>query len=406
MTQMPARTYAVIGGGIIGAAVARQLTLSEPAATVSLFEKEERLAAHQSGHNSGVVHAGLYYEPGSLKALLCHRGRELLQQFCRANDLPYIECGKVLVARNETERERLVDIHRRATANGVPGVRLLDAQQLRSIEPHVRGVAGLHSPHTAITDFSAVTRALAADAERHGARILTGHEVNRIRRAGEAVEVTAGGRGTLFDQVVVCAGLHADQVSVMADGARSPRIVPFRGKFYFLADRDKELVRGLVYPVPDPRYPFLGVHITPRVDGQVMVGPNAVLALSREGYRWHNLSPRDLAGVLFWRGFWRFATRHWRTGVHEIWGSLRKATFAEQVRRYLPEVRTPQLMQGTSGVRAQAMDDDGALVDDFRLVHEGPVLTVRNAPSPAATSSLAIAEHIVDRLKDRQGDQS
>ncbi|HEY3005238.1 MAG TPA: L-2-hydroxyglutarate oxidase [Kribbellaceae bacterium] len=393
---MAALRFAVVGGGIIGTAVARRLSTVVPGADVTLLEKEPALATHQTGHNSGVVHAGLYYEPGSLKARLCRRGAVLLKEFCAGRGLPYDECGKVLVALDDTETARLDAIEDRARRNGVPGVRRLDAAGLREVEPHVRGVAGLHSPATAITDFAAVTRALAADAEAAGAAVRLGVRVTGLAAKADEVVVTGDGVDEAFDHVIVCAGLHADRLAVLAGDDPDPRIVPFRGEYHLLRPERRDLVRGLVYPVPDPRYPFLGVHLTKRVDGAVLVGPNAVLALAREGYRRRDVSAADLRDVVAWPGFRRFARTHWRTGLRELDGSLRRRAFVAAARRYVPELRPSDLVPGPSGVRAQALALDGSLVDDFRLTRSGRVTSLRNAPSPAATSSLAIAEHLVE----------
>lgn len=383
----------VVGGGIIGLATARQLTARGMQVTV--LEKEDRLAAHQTGRNSGVAHAGLYYAPGSLKATLCRRGIELLKEYCAERGLPYLECGKVIVARHAGEVSRLREIQRRATANGVPGLRWLDAAGLREVEPHAAGVAALHSPHTAIVDFPAVARALADEVTAAGGTVLLGFEVRRIRTSGGRVVVN---EELAFDRLVVCAGLHSDRVARLAGDDPAPAIVPFRGEYYRLAPHRRDLVRGLIYPVPDPRYPFLGVHFTRRVDGGVDVGPNAVLALAREGYRRRDLRPADLWETLRWPGFRRLARRHWRTGLKEMYGSVVKAAFAAEARSFLPELRTADLVPAPAGVRAQAVDPDGSLVDDFRIGRLGPVVTVRNAPSPAATSSLAIAEHIAAQV--------
>jgi (S)-2-hydroxyglutarate dehydrogenase len=393
------KSFAVVGGGIVGAAVARRLLHLRPDARVTLLEKEPALARHQSGHNSGVVHAGLYYTPGSLKARLCRRGVGLLRDYCLERDLPYDECGKVLVALDEAEEARLGDIMTRAVANGVPGVRMVDAAELQRIEPYVRGPSGLHSPHTAIADFAAVTRSLARDLTDGGGTVRTSFEVTGLRRNGhETVVRGAHGEQQAYDVVVVCAGLHADRVAALAGDDADPRIVPFRGEFHLLRPDRRHLVRGLVYPVPDPRYPFLGVHLTRRVDGDVMIGPNAVLALAREGYGWRRVSARDLRDTVAWPGFRRFARRHWRTGAEELVGSLSRRAFLAAARRYLPELRATDVVAGPSGVRAQALGIDGALVDDFRITRRAGVTTVRNAPSPGATSSLAIAEYVVDTV--------
>jgi L-2-hydroxyglutarate oxidase len=396
---MPLQRVAVVGGGIIGAAVTRRLLEVRPDASVTLLEKEGRLAAHQTGRNSGVVHAGLYYVPGSLKATLCRRGGALLKEFCAEHGLPYEEIGKVLVALDDGERQRLDGIHERAVANGVPGVRLLDAGELREMEPHVAGIAGLHSPATAIVDYAQVTDRLAMDAQMRGATVRTGFEVASVQPLdGEVLVRGASGEEIRFHQVVLCAGLHVDRLAASAGDDPTPRIVPFRGEYLALRPERRSLVRHLVYPVPDPRYPFLGVHLTPRVDGEVLIGPNAVLALAREGYRRRQVSRADLAEILRFPGFRRFAGRHWRTGLAEMHGSLSRRAFLAAARRYVPELRLGDVVSGPSGVRAQALDPDGTLVDDFRITRRGAVLAVRNAPSPAATSSLAIAEHIVDAL--------
>jgi len=396
------KRYAVVGGGIVGAAVGRRLMDVDPACQVTVLEKEPELALHQTGRNSGVVHAGLYYTPGSLKALLCRRGVALLQELCTEKDIRYDECGKVLVALDEVERERLTDIAERARANGVPGVRRLDRDELRALEPHVEGVAGLHSPSTAIVDYREVTRHLAADAEQRGATVRTGWEVTGLVERGSEVVVRGGHEDLAVDAVILCAGLHTDRVADLAGDEAAPRIVPFRGEYFLLRPDKRHLVRGLVYPVPDPRYPFLGVHLTPRVDGEVMVGPNAVLAFAREGYRRTDFSARDMREMLAYSGFRFFAKQHWRTGVNEMRGSLSTRRFVAAAQRYVPELTLGDVVPGPSGIRAQAVDADGSLVDDFRVTRRGRVLAVRNAPSPAATSSLAIAEHLVQMLLEDQ----
>ncbi|UUO03210.1 L-2-hydroxyglutarate oxidase [Mycolicibacterium novocastrense] len=394
---------AVVGGGILGVAVAREIVRRRPESDVTLFEKEDRLASHQTGRNSGVVHAGLYYQPGSQKAVLCRRGVNLLEEFCAERGIRRIACGKVLVALTDEEKAKLADIERRALANGVPGVRIIGAEELHELEPHVRGIAALHSPSTSIVDFAEVTRELAADAVAAGAKVLLGHEVTGLQ-AGETDVVvsarTAGdGEQARFDRAVVCGGLHSDRLAEMAGDGPNPVIMPFRGEYYALKPHRRDLVNGLVYPVPDPRYPFLGVHLTPRVDGEVLIGPNAVLALAREGYSWGTVSPRDLAGIASTPAFWRFARRHWRTGVREVFGSLSRRRFITAARAYVPSLRDEDVVPGTAGVRAQALDPDGGLVDDFRISVRGRVVVLRNAPSPAATSALAIAEHVVDTFE-------
>ncbi|MGI8716417.1 MAG: L-2-hydroxyglutarate oxidase, partial [Lapillicoccus sp.] len=389
---MSPERFAVVGGGIIGTSVARRLGQLRPAASVTLLEKESELAQHQTGHNSGVVHAGLYYTPGSLKARLCRRGASILRDYCAERDVPYDECGKIVVALDDAEERRLREIMARAVANEVPGVRLLTATEMNRIEPHVRGVAGLHSPQSAIVDYAAVTRALADDAREAGATVRTRYEVTGLaQRHGEVLVRSSQGSTDAFDQVILCAGLQADRVAQLAGDDADPRIVPFRGEYHLLRPERRSLVKGLVYPVPDPRYPFLGVHLTRRVDGEVMVGPNAVLALAREGYGWGTVSLGDLREALVWPGFRRFARQHWRTGALETAGSLSRRMFVAAARRYVPELTAADVVPGPRGVRAQALGRDGELVDDFRMTKRGNVLAVRNAPSPAATSSLAIA---------------
>jgi L-2-hydroxyglutarate oxidase len=390
----------IVGGGIVGIALARQVAGLGRDVAVTVLEKEPELARHQTGRNSGVVHAGLYYTPGSLKARLCRRGVELLSEFCAANGLTYDRCGKVVVALDQTELGRLEAIGERAVANGVPGVRMIGREELAELEPHVQGIAALHSPSTAVVDFGAVTRRLADDAAARGAGIRTGVAVRGIRQDGAGVEVDAGGARLRFDALVICGGLHTDRLARLAGDDDDPRVVPFRGEYYELVPDRRSLVRGLVYPVPDPRYPFLGVHLTRRVDGGVLVGPNAVLALAREGYRWRDLRPRDLAETLAWPGFRRMAARHWRTGAREVVGSLSRRAFCDAARRYVPELHPADLLRARSGVRAQAVARDGSLVDDFRISRRGRVVAIRNAPSPAATSSMAIAEHIASLLFD------
>jgi len=394
----------VVGGGIIGLAVARELTLRLPGTTVVVLEKEDRVGAHQTGHNSGVVHAGLYYRPGSLKAELCTRGRSLLREYCADRSLPYDERGKLVVAVDAAELGRLDALERSARANGVPGLRRIDGHEIAAVEPHVTGLAALHSPATAVTDFAAVAAAMAEDVRAAGGEVLLETPVVGLERldpsgrSGPRWQARTPTGPHRFDQLVVCAGLQADRVGRWADGTPSPRIVPFRGEYLSVVPQKQELVRGLVYPVPDPRYPFLGVHFTRRVTGELEIGPNAILALDREGYDRHDLRWSDVRDVLTWPGSWRMAARHWRTGVREVRGSLSVRAYLRDAQRYLPALRREDVVRGRCGIRAQAVDRDGELVDDFRIHRADGVTTIRNAPSPAATSSLAIAEHVVDQL--------
>ena len=389
---------AIVGGGILGLAAGHLLARDRPEVDVVLLEKEDELATHQTGRNSGVVHAGLYYEPGSLKARLCRRGGELLRDFCAEHDLPYEECGKVLVAAEEAELPRLERILERAQANGAEATPV-DETGLRALEPHATGLAALHSPRTAIVDYGAVSRALAAEMRERGATVRTGTAVRRVGWAGLHPRLELSDGTTVeADRLLVCAGLHVDRLAREAGEPAAPRIVPFRGEYWRLRPERTDLVRGLVYPVPDPSLPFLGVHLTRTVDGSVLVGPNAVLALSREGYRKRDLAPAELWDTLSWPGTWRVARRHWASGAQEAARSLSKRAFVREARRYVPELAPEDVFAAPAGVRAQAVDRDGTLVDDFRLDVGRNAVWVRNAPSPAATSSLAIAEELVSHL--------
>ncbi len=390
----------VIGAGIVGLAVARRLSQLMPGAEVTVLDKENRVAAHQTGHNSGVVHAGLYYAPGSLKATLCRRGMALLKEYCAEKDLPYTECGKLVVAVDDTERAALDRIRQRATENGVTGLISVDAAGIRELEPHAAGVEALHSPHTAITDFVAVTQAYADDVVKAGGTVRLSTPVTRIVQRAGVVDVHTPRELFTFDRLVICAGLQSDVVARWAGDDAEPAIVPFRGEYYTLTPESTPLVNGLIYPVPDPNYPFLGVHFTKRVDGRVDVGPNAVLALAREGYERKSLSLGELKDTLAWPGFRTLARKHWRMGVEEMAGSASRKLYMARARKYVPEVGPDDVVPAPAGVRAQAVDRDGSLVDDFRINHLGAVTAVRNAPSPAATSSLAIAEFVGDQVME------
>ena len=386
---------AIVGGGIVGLATAFQLTRRVPSARVVVLEKEDRLAAHQTGHNSGVIHSGIYYKPGSLKALNCRRGKAMLEAFCREHDVPFEVCGKVVVATATAEVPRLHGIAERARANGV-GCAVIGPERLREIEPHAAGLTALHVPETGIVDFVAVCDRLAALVRARDGTIVTGARVLRLRsRGSEAVVETS--RGAAVARVAVnCAGLHSDRVLASTGERRPARIVPFRGEYYELVPEARGLVRNLIYPVPDPGFPFLGVHFTRTVHGGVECGPNAVLALAREGYRWRDVRLLDLADTLSYPGFWRLAARHWRTGSGEVWRSLSKRAFTRALQRLLPEVRPRLLRRAGAGVRAQALAPDGALVDDFLIRESGRAVHVLNAPSPAATSALAVGDAVAE----------
>lgn len=392
----------IVGAGIVGLAIGREIAHREPGTRVLVLEKERRVAVHQTGHNSGVVHAGVYYPPGSLKATLCTRGAAMLREHCADQGLPYEECGKLVVAVSDDDVARLDDLYRRADANAVPGLRRIGPAEIRDIEPHATGLAALHSPRTAITDFTRIAQSFADDIVGAGGEVRLGFPVSRIAPVGSRLLVTSGDDAVWVDRLIVCAGLHTDTVARLAGDEAAPRIVPFRGEYMRVSDETAPMVRGLIYPVPDPRYPFLGVHFTRRVSGEVEVGPNAVLAFAREGYRRSAIRPADLRNIVAWAGTWRMARRHWRTGLREMHGSLSKRAYMREARRYVPGIAADDVVRTGSGVRAQAIDRDGGLVDDFRIHQRGPVTAIRNAPSPAATSCLAIAQHVVDVIHRQQ----
>jgi (S)-2-hydroxyglutarate dehydrogenase len=379
-TELPDRCdVAVVGGGIIGLAVARELQRRRPGESVVVLEREAAVGQHQTGRNSGVVHQGVYYAPGSLKAALCRRGADLMYAFCEAHGIRVERCGKLIVATNDHELRRLDELHRRGLENGVPGLRRLTGYELREVEPHAVGLAGLHSPQTGIVDFGEVARALAREVA-----VYPGCAVERLVEERGGVRVVHA-RGETHARVAVgCAGLWSHRLAVASGLDEDPRIVPFRGGYHVLRPERRDLVRGLIYPVPDPRLPFLGIHLTRRIDGAVLVGPSALLV-----------------GGLGWPGTWRVARRWWRIGIAELRAAASARAFTAEARRYVPELARRDLLPGPSGVRAQAVARDGSLVDDFVFSHTEHTLHVRNAPSPGATSSLAIAEHVADTLENR-----
>jgi 2-hydroxyglutarate dehydrogenase len=394
---------AIVGAGIVGLATARELLRRHPRLSLIVLDKEDRVGVHQTGHNSGVVHAGIYYTPGSLKARLCVAGARELYEYCDEKGVAVERCGKVIVALTPEELPGLDELERRGRANGVPGLRRLDRAGLDEVEPHAAGVAALHSPFTGIVDYPAMTRAIAGDVRDAGGSVATGCGVSGVTPSGRGLilchergELRAGG-------AVFCAGGWADRLAVAAGAPADPRIVPFRGAYLRLRPERRELVRSLIYPVPDPNLPFLGVHLTRHTSGEVLVGPTAFLAGARDAYELSRLSRRDLGSTLRWPGTWRMARRFWRTGIDELhWAASRRA-FAREAARYVPELRAEDVLPAFAGVRAQALWRDGRLADDFVVSRTERAIHIRNAPSPAATSSLAIARLVADEAEEALG---
>lgn len=394
---MPERTFdvAVVGGGIVGMATAMAVLVRRRVSLVVL-EKEDHVAAHQTGNNSGVIHSGLYYKPGSLKARNCTVGREALYRFCAEHGIVAERCGKVVVATVEEQLPVLEELRRRGEANGLTGLRRLRSEEIKEIEPHAAGIAGLLVPQTGIVDYVKVTEAYADEVGRGGGAVLLGACVHRIVREGGGMVLETGKGEVRCRHLVNCAGLQSDRVARMAGVEPGVRIVPFRGEYYELVPGRRHLVRNLIYPVPDPEFPFLGVHFTRKVEGGVEAGPNAVLAFKREGYTRWSFSPRDLLDAISYGGFWRMAGGYWRMGFGELWRSWNKGAFVRALQALMPEIGAADLVRGGTGVRAQALDPDGKLVDDFRIVESERQIHVLNAPSPAATASLSIGEAIAD----------
>jgi len=384
----------IIGGGIVGLSIAWALTRNLPRLRLLVVEKEDDLARHQTGHNSGVIHSGIYYKPGSIKARTCVEGASAMVTFCREYGIPYRKCGKLIVASRMDEVPRLEELRRRGEANGISGLRLLAPEQLREIEPYCGGVHALQVPSTGITDYVAISKKYAELIKEQGGEIRTSCTVQAIvKRTGElAIETSTGSIRTRF--AINCAGLHSDRVSQMAGNQPQVRIVPFRGEYFTLLPERHYLVRGLIYPVPDPRFPFLGVHLTTRIHGGLDAGPNAVIALKREGYRKYDLDLRDTVAALTFPGFWRMAARYWRTAVYETLRASSKAAFTKALQKLVPEIRENDLVADGSGVRAQALRADGTLVDDFEFATAPQMLHVLNVPSPAATASIPIGKEV------------
>ena len=393
----------IVGGGIVGLAVGLEITQRFPRLRLLLLEKEHRVGRHQSGHNSGVIHSGVYYKPGSLKAKLCVTGAAAMVDFCREHGIPHQVCGKVIVATHEEEFPRLEELRRRGAANGLTGLQSIGPEELREIEPNASGLRALVVPATGITDYAAVCDKYAEIITARGETILTSTEVTGIKRHGDEITVETSRGAFSGKSFINCAGLFSDRISRMAGDDPQVMIVPFRGEYYDLIPERSSLVRSLIYPVPDPRFPFLGVHFTRRISGSVDAGPNAVLAFRREGYKRTDFNLRDLGSSLIFPGFWRMAAKNWRSGLDEFHRSFSKPAFVRALQRLVPEVGDEDLVPGGSGVRAQALTREGALVDDFQFVPSGRMLHVLNVPSPAATASLLIGRTIVSTAADGLG---
>jgi len=396
--------FVVVGAGILGLAVARELLLRRPGSRLTLVDRADTLAAHQSGHNSGVIHAGVYYAPGSLKAKLCVEGAARMYEYCASHGIAARRVGKLIIATEARELAGLEEIERRARANGVPGIRRVDREGIRELEPHARGISALHSPGSGIVDFRAVCDRLAADLREAGGELRLGWEVQAVSAPvqGRSIRLLGPDGDAVEAAIAVfCAGLWADRLAVSSGAPADPRIVPFRGAYLRLSPERRGLVRGLIYPVPDPALPFLGVHLTPRVDGEILVGPSALLAGARDAYALGRVRPRDLMETLAWPGTWRMAARWWRTGAREIRAAASHRAFASAASRYIPELRPADLLPAFAGVRAQAVARDGALVDDFVVSRTPRTVHIRNAPSPAATSSLALARRVADMVEEQ-----
>lgn len=391
---------AVVGAGIVGLAVAREIITRRPDLRVLVIDKESEVAGHQTGHNSGVIHSGIYYAPGSLKARLCVEGSRLMYEYCDTHGIPYERCGKLIVALHQHELPGLQELEARGRANGVTGLSRVTAEEIREIEPEARGIAALHSADTGIVDYAEVSRALERELRAKGVDFALGHEVKTVSRIGDqTVLETDRGRLTA-SRAVCCAGLWSDRLAMSAGASSDPRILPFRGAYLHVANDQAPVVRGMVYPVPDPDLPFLGVHVTKHIDGSVSLGPSAMLVASREGYSALTVRPRDVVATLTWPGTWKMARQFWRTGIAEIRMASSRRRFLSACAAYVPVLASMGLDPGSgSGVRAQAVGRDGALLDDFVISETPGAFHLRNAPSPAATSSLALARELVDRMQ-------
>lgn len=384
----------VVGGGIVGLATALKLIEAKPSLRVMVLEKENEVAKHQTGNNSGVIHSGIYYKPGSLKALNCIRGYELMLQFAREQNIPFDLCGKVIVATSPEELPLLETLYQRGVENGLTDIVRINAQQIKEYEPHCTGIAGIRVPYTGIIDYGEVARVMSQRIQSLGGEVLLRHQVTNIRKASNGAEVDAAGKTFRTRLVVNCAGLFSDRVASLTESNLDVRIIPFRGEYYELREDRRHLVKGLIYPVPDPNFPFLGVHFTRMIGGGVEAGPNAVFAFKREGYKMSQVSLRDLYGSLSWPGFRKVAVKYYKTGIGEYYRSFFKSAFTKALQKLVPEVREEDLIPAGAGVRAQACDRTGGLLDDFKIMEKEFIINVLNAPSPAATSSLAIGETV------------
>ena len=402
---MDSRRYdvAIIGGGIIGLATAMRVAQERPDRKVAVIEKESEIALHQTGHNSGVIHAGIYYAPGSQKANFCSAGGRLLREFCDERGIEYEMCGKLIVATDDSEVPGLEELYRRGMANGAEGLRLIGREEMLEREPHVAGVRAIWSPNTGIIDFTKVAQAYSTEMREAGGDLITDAETLAVSRDGGAmrVETTAGDFSA--QNIINCAGLHADSVARMMGADIGVRIIPFRGEYFSLKPESARLARGLIYPVPDPSLPFLGVHFTKRINGSVEAGPNAVLALKREGYSKTSFALKDALGTLGYPGFWRMSAKYWKTGAAEQYRSARKSVFVKSLQTLVPEITGDDLHEPGAGVRAQAVDRKGGLLQDFSIARTEGAIHVLNAPSPGATSSLSISRYIVDLAKESFG---
>ena len=399
---------AIVGAGLVGLATARELLIRQPWLRVVVLEKEPVLASHQSGHNSGVIHSGIYYPPDSLKARACVAGHQAMLEFCRDEDIPFELCGKVIVAIDETELPRLEDLFRRGKANGVQGLELIEPERLHELEPSVIGIKAIYSPQTGITDFVKVAHAYAYTIQQREGEILTNCKVKSVASKDKyillhCIQPHCNTRDRYFEieaaYVITCGGLQSDRLSKMNGQKSDIHLIPFRGDYFVLRPEKRHMVKALIYPVPDPRFPFLGVHFTRRINGEVWAGPNAVMAFAREGYQRWKINPRDLFEILSFSGFWKLAAQYWKMGLAEMYRDYVKAAYVKELQRYIPDLQSDDILPGPSGVRAQALTKDGRLLDDFLIYHGENIVHVVNAPSPAATSSLVLARMIVDEAQ-------